>query len=353
MLSENLLSNKNSSTIRILRVIGSPFIAPCYTPENESEAEILYESAAKNRIAQLYLDALKDEKMSETLKKERQRLTQRYDNLLSSIESISNLLTDLKVDYVIFKTVRPYLAATADIDLVVFGRKYILSIEAMLKAGYKTGDNTYGPESATLFDAKWNIKLDIYDEIAASHLIYLDKEKIRQYVKRDKILSGAFFMTLKPQADLVAVIGHSVIKEQMYCLGEYYTFLYYLYSMKEEEIVQFIDMVKKNGLTNSAKAYISVTATLHQAAHGVVPNICLRLMSDLGSDFFEGARIENSGFLSPHKYHFLTVVKAMKDLLKENKFKRSIGTQMMSFLEPDFTSEFINEIVQHLLRDTY
>jgi len=344
---------KKNRTIQLLRIVGSPFNAPTDAPGSESEAEELYEYASKNRIAQLYLQALKKQNSSMYLEAERCRLDERYDDLLRSVGRISYLLENLRVEHAIFKTVRPYLAATADIDLLVFGREYPRSIKAMLQYGYKVEPKGYGPESATLFDERWQIKIDVYKEIAASHIVYLDKEKIRQYVTRETLQNGMFFYSLKRNADLIAIIGHSVIKEQMYCLGEYYTFLYYLATMNEEEVRGFIDLVKENRIIRAATSYIGVTAILHQAAHGVVPGICKRIMAELGSDLFEGSRLAKNAFYLPHKYHIITVLKTMKNMLWERKFRESVATQLVSMLRPSFTLQFVNEIVTHVVRETY
>lgn len=338
-------------TIKLLRIIGSPFLSSTEVPNNEREAEELYVYTVKNRIPHLYLEALEKREMLGKLKLRHDKLYVNYLKLVDAVGRVSSFFTDLGVKHGIFKTVRPYLAATADIDVLIFGNKYMQTINAMLQEGYKLLGS--GPESTTLYDDQSDMKIDVYKEVAASHIVYLDKVKIRGHLTKKRAPNGQFFQTLTREADLITVIAHSVIKEQLYSLGEYYTFLYYLAEMNAKEVCSLVNLVKGNYIIKATRSYMSITATLHQTAHGMVPKICKEILAELGYDTFERVRLIKNAFKTPHKYHILTTLKALQEKSTENRARRSMAMQLLSMLKPSFTGLLIKDVVQHIHRETY
>ena len=153
--------------------------------------------------------------------------------------------------------------------------------------------------------------------------------------------------------DLLAVIAHSVIKEQMYTLSEYYSTLYYLYTMSEEGLEKFIDMAKKLKLTNAVRAHTSLTYYLHKLVHGITPSPLLKIISVFGLNDFEIGRIVKSEVNMPHKFHPITLMFSFEEKLHELKMRRSVAEQFRSMFSLDFTMKFIPKFIKHAVRESY
>ncbi len=338
-------------TIKLLRVIGSPFLASKREPINKMQAEELYEYAVKNRIPHLYLETLKENEMTGKLRILRDRLHVKYLNLIDAVGRISCVLINSGVEHAIFKTVRPYLAATADIDVLIVDDKYAQTLNLLRQKDYEFLGS--GPESTTFHDDQSDIKIDVYREVAISHVVYLDKLKIKKSLTQANTPDGQPFYTLTREADLMAVIAHSVIKEQMYSLGEYYTVLYYLLEMSKDEIGNFVGLVRENRVTRATRSSFTLTATLHRRAHSAVPRVCKELLEEFGSDSLEEAKLSRNSFQTPHKYHILTALKALQEESKEERIRRSIATQILSMLRPSFAGFMARETARHIRRESY
>src|SRR4030042_3764214 len=215
----------NSRTSILLTLIGSPFAHNSDYLE-DSNVRSLYSYAVKNRIRLLFLNSLWKSGQLDDLKEEREKLLENYARIQSAFKRVSEILESRNVDYAFFKSIRPYQEVTADIDILILGSKYKEVLRALANSGYyNLGE---GPLSATFQDAEARISIDIYDDVGVSHIIYIDKTKLARSVSRVKLSASTSGRTLCPEADLLAVIAHSILKEHMYVLSEYYTTLHYL-----------------------------------------------------------------------------------------------------------------------------
>ena len=342
-------------TINLLRTIGSPFISETKSPKDKREALELYRCALKNRMPLLYLAALKKWEKLGNLKKTYYDMCEKCGKTYDAISRVSNILRKADITHTIFKTIRPYPETTVDIDVLILksNEEYKKSIKALIEAGYKKLGS--GPHSTTVKDPQIDIGVDLYQEVAVSQVIYLDKNKIGSYTIEKTIPPrDETVRTLSPPADLVAIIAHSVIKEHMYTLSEYYSTLHYLAEMNSEEVLSFINMIRENAVTQAAKTHISITATLHKAAHGETPRKVKTILNDLGTDSIETRRLTENKFKTPHKFQILTVGKVLLEKIKQDKTTRkSMAQQMTNMMKPSFTEDVIKKIVEHRLRETY
>src|SRR5690606_12601573 len=96
-------------------------------------------------------------------------------------------------------------------------------------------DSKYGGNPVPHPPKKDVYDVDLYQKISASKMIYLSKDKLRNYVKNVTI-SNREIKILEPRSELVAIIIHSVIPEMISTLFVYYATLYYLYKMNSEDI---------------------------------------------------------------------------------------------------------------------
>lgn len=245
-------------TVKLLRIIGSPF-APEQKqelPENKEESTELYIYAMKNKIGLLYLETLKNQGRLEVfgLESEYQEEHEKHNEQVTTAFRIAKLFNSNNINYIVFKSIMPYPAVPNDIDIVHLGSddEYKKAKGIILQNGYEEFFGEFGSgisPSQTMFHdsrdgphlglSKKDIyDIDLYREIMASYIVYLDREKFKKYVTEMDV-SGMRIRVLEPEAELVALITHSIIPEQLCTFSVYYATLHYLAKMNLEEINRF------------------------------------------------------------------------------------------------------------------
>lgn len=335
-----------NSTIELLHIAGSPFSLATSKTSISTDFTGLFECSRKNRIVLLFLESIKNSDIRLRLSSE----VEKHQNMLISVSKVSNILTKQRIEHAIHKTIRPYRSATVDIDILIFGdsRNHTHSYQALEKSDYELV--VHGPRSTTMMDTQTNIGIDLYQEIAVSNIIYIDKDKLASYTTTLKLPNGTQIKNLKPEADLLCIIAHSIIKEQMYTLSEYYTFIHYLKVINPSN---FTALVKQTNLTIPTKTHASITALLHKTAHGTVPTQLQQILNSLDNETFETTRLIKNKFATPHKYHPITVGRSLLEITKERKARNSMATQLARMVDPNISKDFLKKLTDHVLRETY
>jgi hypothetical protein len=337
-----------SLTIEILRTLGSPFASAFKKQEEENAIASALEFSRKNRMLFYYMDSVKafDQNGFPFLYENE---NMRRIEMEHAVAKVSRILTSSDIKHAVFKTIRPYKSTTVDIDtLILEDEDYDRSIKTMEKAGYEL--IVHGPRSTTLWDKDADIGVDLYEQIAVSFITYIDKQTLNNHFSTKRLSNGEQFETMKPEADLACIIAHSIVKEQMYTLSEYYTFLHYLEQM---DIDEFLEIVKHNNLTSAARAHTGITALLHRTAHGNTPNKLNQILERLGEENFETTRIIQRNYTTPHKYHPITLARSLLEIARSKKTRRSMGIQLYQTAHPSFASRFLKSLLEHVLRETY
>jgi len=337
-----------NSTTKLLQLLGSPFALATNLALDDAELVKLYRKSIRNRMLFLYLETMRERNV-DFFSVRYQEEKARYLKTSNAIARIAEVLTNVHVKYAVFKTIRPYKSTTVDLDILILeDRSYIKSIEAMQKARYKLLVN--GPRSTTFWDKEAGIGIDLYKQVAVSFITYMNKQTLIPHVTTTKLSNNKHAKVLRPEADLACIITHSIIKEQMYTLSEYYTFIYYL---KQMNINDFIQLLRQNNITYVARTHSTITATLHQVAHKTIPRELQQILDYLGEDNFEKARLIKNGFETPHKYHPITVARSLLEITKGNETRKSIGTQLIHMLNLNVSKDFLKKFIGHIRRETY
>jgi len=340
--------NNMNLTVELLKVLGSPF--EVFTvPIGQSKVVELSKVSEKNRILFFYLHKIDKKnlgKLASLYKKEQRRYIKTND----AIAQVSRILKNANTEHAFFKTIRPYKSTTVDLDIIVFGERkdYMKSVKAMERGGYKLVAR--GPNSITFWDQEANIGIDLYEQVAVSFITYIDKGKLRHYVRDIILPNGKYVRTLKPEADLATIIAHSIVKEQMYTLSEYYTFIHYL---KQMTIKDFLSIIRQNNITYAARTHATITALLHKAAHQTIPEKLRQMLDVVGEDNFEKGRIIKNNFETPHKYHLITVAKSLTEIAKGKETRKSIPIQLARMLDPNISKDFFKKLIDHAFRKAY
>ena len=284
-------------TLRLLRIIGSPFVSEQKAGIDKAEALILYNYARKNKIELLYLEALKNGgKLEECqLGGAYEEAVKKHNQQLMTARRVSSVLNSSGISYAIFKSIMPFPATPNDVDMLCFGSKseYQKAIDIMLRSNYLAVDGKADAQQSMFHDLRDSYHpnphpadtdvydVDLYYKASASYLIYLDKLKLAKHVTEVK-MSGDSIKTLKPTADLVAIITHSIIPEQLFTLFAYYATLYHLSGISELEITEFLKLSEENHVIIPVRAHCSLMGELHRAAHEIVPDKLQEILNKLG-----------------------------------------------------------------------
>jgi len=339
-----------SLTLELLRTIALPSLKESGETIKDQMLWALYKHSVRNRMPFFYMDSVRKRQSLGSLERVYNEEELKYSKTINAISRASVLLASEDIRHAVFKTIRPYRSTTVDIDTIVFGDKteHVRSVEAMRKAGYKLV--VYGPRSTTLWDEQANIGVDLYEQIAVSLMIYIDKKTIADCVTIAGQSNGEDVKVLEPEADLACIVAHSVLKEQMYTLSEYYTFVNYLEQM---DVPDFVRIVKQNNIISAARTHAAITALLHRMTRGFVPAKLKMILTAVGEDYFETTRISRTGFETPYKYHPITVVRCLLEIAKGKMSRDSMAIQMSNMLNPGFTKKMTSALLDHVLRKTY
>ena len=347
----------SNPTIKLLRTVGTPLISTTKISEEDNESLELYDLAVKNKIPLLYLEALKQQGKLNKLRMKYEEEHARYLNFLDRLGGVSKILENANIEYVIFKTIKPYPAVPGDVDIVVLGDNdtYRRANRIFLESGYRyvrEVDNT-SPTLPDLVNPEGDIVVDLQEELELNYVIYMDKNKFEGHIVKREITPEVEIKTLAPELDLATVIMHS-LTEYLYLLGEFYTFLYSLARMSERDIDDFVAVLRENKITMAAKSFITITAVLHEAAYGVIPEKLEYALNKLGYEKLEAGRLVKSGFKMPHRYGMSTVAKVILEKMRERRFSESVKVQIAKMLtSPRLTKYMIGEVIEMRRREYY
>ena len=90
---------RGNLTLKLIKIIGSPFIEENPATEDEIENKDLYILAVKNKIPLLYLESLKKRGKLKKLDHMYQKEKTKYLNLINSISKVSKIFNSAEIDY--------------------------------------------------------------------------------------------------------------------------------------------------------------------------------------------------------------------------------------------------------------
>jgi len=357
-------NSTRSSSVRLLRVIGSPIEPSRETSVRDAESGDLLDSATRSKVKLLYLETLEQQGALNKFREDYEEEQSRYHKFLAGLARISEVFNNWAGEHVIVKTFRPYPAVPSDIDVIILGGydKYQKAIEVLLEADYTpllshivdvesfTNKKAYtqaaqvltrptwgkahiSPSGSTFIDNEFGIHIDLQSNMAVSFVTYLDKDNFGNYLSSIDMPDGQRINALVPELDLVSVIAHSVI-ERSYRLGEFYTFLHQLTKMDEQHIDLLVNLAKVNKFEHALKAFTSLTAELHKAAFNSIPPRVEFILAKIGSNPNEASKLAANNFHAPHRYSLSTMAGVFLEKMGEKKFRKGTATQLVRMFNP-------------------
>jgi hypothetical protein len=341
-----------------MRVIGSPNArSEFFYDLNEDHLLRLFPLAIKNKVPLLFLGrAIDIRKDSKSLKNLYQAYLEKSRLALSLVREINKILTQTKINYVLFKTFKPFPFVRADVDIIFFNREDLKqAFHALRKEGYKLAG--YGAFSITLFSPEHNMNVDLHLEISVSHMVYVNKQLLQEYVT-EVDMDGDQIPILETPATLATVIAHSLYKEQMFTLSDYYETIIHMSNMTEQQRTSLVSLAEQTHVGFSVKAGLMLVNALAKVAfEKTVPAITETAQMIRVSEIEDRTiqlllgHIANN-FRLPYKYHAIAIAVAfMMKALRDPAMRGTLPHQFVEIITD--TSYFLESTLFHMGRETY
>lgn len=333
--------------LEVLRTIGYP-TGDGFDRKSRTESQEMYDIARQNKIGSLYIQALSETGSINELQRQESERESFHDKLTDTYVRLSDAIPK-NINYVAIKSVYPFKADFKDIDLLVFDDDIQRLKSILLDSGFDLVSNT--PVSFDVIDHQTQIQVDVQTKMAVRRVVYLDKSTISDSTTTRSV--GQFEIPVPNQAaDLAAIIAHSVI-EQLYILKEFYYAIFALESMEDNELNEFVSIIKKNNLEAACVAFLSVTRELSIKAFSQYPDNLQRILEEFGVSEEEVNSLYHSEYTFPHRYSRKTGILTIADKFKNWKFLSSLLSELPHLLYPPTFLYLLGEVKERFTRSHY
>jgi len=355
----------------LLLFIGSPFTEKQKEEDknfSNNEKIKLFELSTKNKVGLFFLQKLKDENQLSPLEKHYRRDLSRYKETKITAINLSSRIAEITKDFAIFKFVKPYPHTPSDVDVLFFSHKkeYLETVNKLLNNGYaKVGSC---PSQIVVYDLRGGYKqmdtrvvggkgggkyyIDLYNNVSASHIIYIDKETLSD-CKTHTEFSEGLMQTLSPEADIPVVLAHSIIPEQLFTLGDYYTTLHYCRSLNKSGLDRVAQIFRENNITIAGISSLNLVCIIHREIHGFIPDKITYLMEKIGRDPKGNTNLLFDNFSLPYRYSISTLIKVLGERMTNENGLKSMLFQTASMCDPKLMRWVLYNIFFRRTRKTY
>ena len=164
---------------------------------------------------------------------------------------------------------------------------------------------------------------------------------------------GGAIQTLDHIADLTVVLTHSIVPEQLFTLGDYYSTLYYIQKMDKRGLNKLAQIFKENNITRAGFASLGVISVLHEEMYGFVPDKITYLMEEMGCNSKRGSKIISNDFALPYRYDISVIVKVLAERMRNKQGLKSMLTQGVCMVDPRLMKWVVWNIIFRRRRETY
>ena len=222
--------------------------------------------ARDNKLLDLYLEM---QAASGTPSRDLEASRQSRKVIQQSIAALASRAEASAVEWALFKTVRPFPFTPSDVDVVVLtddGARPLAS--GLLERGYSLVGGA--PYTITLCDLQNDVGIDLYQEIASSRFVYLDKAALRPY-RTWQVQGSVAVPMLQPVAELVSILAHAVYKEQLFTLADYLTLRYHGQTFGQADWDELLDLARANGVRRAVVWCLRVAKGIAHVLGDVLP----------------------------------------------------------------------------------
>jgi len=342
---------------RLMEIIGFPQ-SKVELVENAREDYLLnfLPLAIENKVPLFFLErAVTICKGSKILEAHHETYIKRARSFFDLLNRISGLLTKIETNFVVFKTFRPFPFVTVDLDILFFTREEFLRAYHELRQFYTLAG--YGPYSISLHSPKHDIILDLHLEISVSRMVYVNKQLLRRFVTEFPV-NGNQTYSLELPAALATVVAHSLYKEQMLTLSDYYTTLTQILQMTPYERRILADLAEQLNIGLSVNLVLRlvdfITKIVFKKSASVISETAEMIEIDEVEE--KAIQIAVNQFVQrtklPLKYHPFSVALAfMKKAFKDPLLRATLGNQFFDVITN--RSGFLESALLHARRTAY
>lgn len=346
----------NFDSLDLIRFIGHSHSDNRSEELNETTLINLVPLAIENKVALLFLErALNRYENSATLNNIYSTYLKKLQSRSSLVTEICEVLANSKIKYVIFKTFKPFPSLTVDVDILFFTRDNLMQACHLLK---NHGCNLagYGAHSITMYSPKHVMNVDLHSEIAVSRMVYINSNLLEEYVTEHEI-DGCQVPVFENAIALAMVLSHSLYKEQVFTIADYYTTIDYLLNSTQKQQRILADFAEKTHIEYSIKTALMIVNALTIKAFGknnsTIDDIIKMVHTNEIED--QSTRLSIHHFERniqlPYKYDLSTVATAFLVKLLSDPLMR--GTLTHQFVEVIFgKSNFWKSVLPHFRRET-
>lgn len=288
------------------------------------DANSYLELAEENKIPLLFLESI-PEREKENL--EGSRYEDWYENTLKLAIFTTRKLRDEGIEHTFFKTFKPFPYTPSDVDVLLrYEDDLDYAIGTFEKEGFKSLERSF--YGSTLFSPEHDLNLDLTTRIDVSGLIYLDKERIFEETE-EKNLKNCRVRTPKPPTDLSIVASHSLYKEQMFLMSDYYTLL-----MQTEYLGDALEFAEKAKVKPALLWALDVTSTITESAFGP-ENKLTKELDSLLRDEAQTWKAEKEFSKMPYNCSITLLIKALvRKMSEDQKARKSTPKFLKNFFNP-------------------
>lgn len=239
-----------------------------------------------------------------------------------AFKRITNLMFLYDVDYVVFKTLKPYpfMGSSYDIDLLILTISNSELKKILNNLKHENYDlNSLGNNHVSLHDMIYDINIDLYITPSYADMIYLDKAKLSIPNKIE--VCGVYLNALSIEEELLIMMLDSVYSDRRYQLKEYYNILLILYKMNQQQKHAFKELVHKNNMQFATNLVLHITQHLYYNAHKKTSRDINEITTKINPLYspiltFELKRLMAIG--TPMRYHIITFI--ISHMIKHGPF---------------------------------
>lgn len=301
------MNNAEKSRL-IFQTIGWPIGTGTVTPQADTVEEMT-EFAFKNRVGLLFLDEClrrgvalgpKAIELHESLTARRAATDRVVAKLARRLDEVA------ENEWVLFKSIKPFASTPNDTDWFPFDPRHHKELVAHLIAdgGFKWMEEAprqvtlieEGGEGITDHTKKGGVYyIDCYVAPSTDYFIYLDPRRMRNCTEHVQI-NGYAVPTLKPHAELAAILFHNVFPEKTFTIESYYLIKCYLDSMEARSTLdEFIGICRDQKVEYASAANLVLAREIDNANFGLKDSRITHLLAALGYEHFELAKFNPIG----------------------------------------------------------
>jgi len=298
------------------------------------------QKAKQNKIPLLFLRTVAPLLDGLPLQSTLLRYEEQYQRTLDLTKFAATVLENSETCYTLFKTVKPFPYVPSDIDVLLLSNDDLENVISALKGeGCIVLDrDSYG---ATMFSQTHRICIDLTTQVAVSGIIYVNKELLFDHVSELDVC-GTMVRTLEPPVELLTVVAHSIFKEQMYTLSDYYSIV-----MLTQHWEEASKLAEKLHLKHALETALRMTQTITVNAFGPLNPLTERFKT-LGITSASASSCKDIEL--PKKYELAPIiVEFLKKFATDRLALNSLSSATRSLCSP----EFYRRIVNHATREKY